>query len=137
MLKAWVENAESGPVVMLAGEADLAGAAQIDSLITGQLAQGTRQLTIDVAGLRFAGAASIRTLAQAARTLTERGGGLVLLDPQYSVVKLMTMLDVDEMVTILRTKPRPATAGDRRAEPSSAQACTGLTREVCDEHGID
>jgi anti-anti-sigma factor len=100
MLEAWVEDGESGPVVMLSGEADLTGAARLDALIAGQLATGTWQLTVDVSGLRFADSASIRVLALAARTLTKRGGSLVLLDPQPAIAKVLTLLGVDQLLTI-------------------------------------
>lgn len=105
MLRASVQAGESGPVIVLAGEADLTCAKQLDTLITGQLAGGTRQLTIDVSGLRFADSASIRTLVLAARTLTERGGRLVLLDPQKSVARVLALLGADQMVTIRRKTP--------------------------------
>jgi anti-anti-sigma factor len=95
MLKASVETGEFGPVIVLAGEADLTCAEQVGALITGQLAGWTRQLTIDVSGLWFADSASIRTLALAARTLTKRGGSLVLLDPQESVARVLALLGVD------------------------------------------
>jgi anti-anti-sigma factor len=136
MLKAWVEAGDSGPVIMLAGEADMTGAAQLDTLIAGQLAGGTGQLMIDISGLRFADSASMRTLALAARTLKERGGSLVLLDPQPSVARVMALLGVDQMVTI-RTGPHRATAGDRHADGGSTQAPPGRTREACDEPAID
>jgi anti-anti-sigma factor len=100
MLQASVAAGESGPVIMLAGEVDLTCAEQLDELVTGQLAGGTRQLTIDVSELRFADSASIRTLALAARTLAERGGSLVLLEPQPSVARVLALLGVDQMVTI-------------------------------------
>jgi anti-sigma B factor antagonist len=119
MLEAWVEAGESGPVVMLAGEADMVGAGQLDALITRQLAGGTWQLTIDVSGLRFADSAAIRVLALAARTLTERGGSLVLLDPQPSVARVLALLGVDQMLTIKgkeaerQPEPGPDTKGTR------------------------
>jgi anti-anti-sigma factor len=100
MLQASVETGEYGPVIVLAGEADLTCAERLGALITGQLAGGTRQLTIDVSGLRFADSASIRTLVLAARTLTERGGSLVLLDPQKSVARVLALLGADQMITI-------------------------------------
>jgi anti-anti-sigma factor len=100
MLQASVEANESGAVIVLAGEADLTCADRLGALITGQLAGGTRQLTVDVSGLRFADSASIRTLVLAARTLRERGGSLVLLDPQKSVARMLALLGADQMVTI-------------------------------------
>jgi anti-sigma B factor antagonist len=105
MLQASVEAGESGPVIVLAGEMDLTCAEQLDALITGQLAGGTRQLAIDVSGLRFADSASIRTLVLAARTLKERNGSLVLVDPQRSVARVLALLGADQMITIRRKTP--------------------------------
>src|SRR5215469_3643400 len=135
MLKAWVEAGESGPVIMLAGEADMTDVRRLDALITGQLAAGTRQLTIDVSGLRFADAASIRPLALAAKALTERGGSLVVPDPQPSVARVLDLLGVDQLVTIrgkAGTLQRPETSVHREAEREPEP---GRTRKARDEHG--
>jgi len=105
MLEASVEAGEYGPVIVLAGEADLTCKEQLGALITGQLAGGTRQLTIDVSGLRFADSASIRTLSLAARMLKERGGRLVLLNPQRPVGRVLALMGVDQMVTIRENSP--------------------------------
>ncbi len=118
MLETSVASGVSGPVIVLAGEADLTCAEQLDALITGQLAGDTRQLTIDLSGLRFADSVSIRTLALAARTLAERGGSLILLDPQPSVARVLTLMGVDQMVTIApkpaaRPQPQPQTSEQR------------------------
>jgi anti-sigma B factor antagonist/stage II sporulation protein AA (anti-sigma F factor antagonist) len=120
MLQASVQAGESGPVVVLAGEADLTCAEQLSTLITEQLAGATRQLTIDVSGLRFADSASIRTLVLAARTLTERGGRLVLLDPQPAVARVLALLGADQMVTIRgKTPAMHRLESNERTEPHS------------------
>jgi anti-anti-sigma factor len=100
MLQASVAAGEAGPVIMLAGEADLTCAGQLSALITGPLAGGTRQLTIDVAELRFADSASIRALVLAARTLKERSGSLVVLRPQQPVARMLALLGADQVITI-------------------------------------
>jgi len=105
MLQASVEAGESGPVIVLAGEADQSCAERLGELIAGQLAGGTRQMTIDVSGLRFADSASVRTLVLAAKTLTERGGSLVLLDPQQPVARVLALLGADKMITIGEKTP--------------------------------
>jgi len=99
-LTAWVAAGESGPVIVLSGEADLTCAGQLSALITAQLSRGTRQLTIDVSELRFADSASIRTLVLAARTLRERGGSLVLLRPRQPVARVLTLTGAEQMFTI-------------------------------------
>ena len=101
MLRASVAAGASGPVIVLSGEADLTCAGELSALITAQLSRGTRQLTVDVSGLRFADSASIRALVLAARTLRERGGSLVLLQPQRPLTRLLSLTGAERMFTIL------------------------------------
>jgi anti-anti-sigma factor len=101
MLEASVAAGRSGPVIVLSGEADLTNVAELSALISAQLSDGTQELTIDMSGLRYADSASIRTLVLAARTLKERGARLVLLRPQEPVVRILTLLGADQMLTIL------------------------------------
>ena len=82
-LRAAVSAGESGPLIILSGETDIATVAELSELVTAQLAGGAVHLTIDVSGLSFADSASVRVLVLAARTLQERDGGLVLLRPQH------------------------------------------------------
>jgi stage II sporulation protein AA (anti-sigma F factor antagonist) len=101
MLRASVAAGPAGPVIMLSGEADLTNVAELSALISAQLPDGTRQLTIDMSGLRYADSASIRTLVLAARTLKQRGGSLVLLHPQQPVARILTLLGADQMLTVV------------------------------------
>ena len=87
MFGASVAAGESGPVSMLAGEADLTRAGQLSALIMGQLCGATRHPTIDVSGLPFAESASKRALVLAAGGLKERGASLILLRPQRPVAR--------------------------------------------------
>jgi anti-anti-sigma factor len=104
----------------LAGEADLTSAGQLDALITAQLSGGARQLTVDVSGLRFADSASIRTLVLAARTLKERGGGLVLLRPQETMSKVLDLLGAVQMFSIRQSIHDEAGSADRVGLPCAA-----------------
>jgi anti-anti-sigma factor len=102
-LRASVSAGESGPVITLSGEADITTAAGLSELITGQLAEAARQLTIDVAGVDFADTAAIRVLLVAARRLRQRGGGLVLLRPQRALARVLEILGANEVVEIRGT----------------------------------
>jgi anti-sigma B factor antagonist len=99
-LEASVAAGASGPVIVLSGETEFMAVGQLSALISAQLSAGTRQLTIDMAGLQFADQPSIRALVLAARTLTERGGSLVLLRPQRQVAKALAVMGVERMFTI-------------------------------------
>ena len=110
MLRASVAAGISGPVVILSGETDLTSAGQLSALIAAQLSGGTRQLTVEVSGLRFADTASIRTLVLAAKTLNKRGGSLVLLRPQQTIARMLDLLGAAQMFTI---------QGETHGEPGS------------------
>jgi anti-sigma B factor antagonist len=122
VLQASVAAGESGPVITLSGEADLTTAARMSTLICRQLTAGTVELTIDVSGLSFADTASIRALVLAARTLKERGGRLVLLDPQPPVARMLALLGADQMLTIHAGVP--GEPGQTPAHKQGAVQCT-------------
>ena len=98
--RASVSAGESGPVITLSGEADLSTIAELSDLITTQLAAGAVNLTIDVSGMSFADSASMRVLMLAAMTLRQRGGGLVLLRPRPALVRLLDIMDADQVITV-------------------------------------
>jgi stage II sporulation protein AA (anti-sigma F factor antagonist) len=87
-------------VIALFGETDMTTVAQLSELVTGQLADGTRHLTIDASGLSFADSASVRVLVLAARTLQKRGGGLVLLRPQTGLARVLELMGAGQAITI-------------------------------------
>ncbi len=84
----------------LASESPRSSCGWFCSKHTGQLAGGTRQLTIDASGLRFADSASIRALVLAARTLQGQGGSLVLLRPQPPVARMLELIGADQVITV-------------------------------------
>jgi stage II sporulation protein AA (anti-sigma F factor antagonist) len=102
-LQASLTAGDSGPVIVLAGEADLGSAGRLSALIDSQLSSGVRQLTVDLTELRFADSASIRELLLLAKTLRERGGDLILLRPQRSVARVLELTGADQLITIRTT----------------------------------
>ena len=99
-LSVTVTAGEAGPVMILAGEADLTTADQLMDVISGQVGSGATYLTIDVAGLSFADSKALAILAATGRSLKQLGGRLVLLRPQETVLGMLTLLGVDQLVTI-------------------------------------
>jgi anti-sigma B factor antagonist len=87
-------------VVALAGAADLTNVAALGEALAAQVSGETRHLTVDLSGLRFADSASVRELVLAGRALHERGGVLVLVRPQPGVARVLTMMGVDQAITI-------------------------------------
>jgi anti-anti-sigma factor len=91
---------ERGPAIVLSGETDLTTVPDLSAVLTAQLANGTRHLTVDVAALMFADSASIRALVLTAPALKQRGGDLVLVWPQPAVARVLSLLGVDQMITV-------------------------------------
>ncbi len=100
MLEVSLTESESGPTVILVGEADLTSLGRLNSALDAKIEAGTRLLTVDVSGLRFADSASVAALALAARTLRDRGGQLELLGPQPAVARILSLTGVDQFMAI-------------------------------------
>jgi anti-anti-sigma factor len=106
-LEVSVATGASGPVLVLAGEADFTSITRLDEALTAQVSGRAVQLTIDAANLRYADSASMRTLVMAAMKARTRAGSVTLLDPQPAVARMLDLLCIDEMFSIRRR-----TAGD-------------------------
>ena len=131
MLHAAVTAGPSGPVIALAGEADLTTAAELNQLLAAQLDGGTTHLTVDLSGLRFADSAAIRELIHAHRAITQRGGTLELTRPQPVVARVLSLLGVDQILTSETRPERPGhepAAGDRGLTGTHEVGCPGRPR---------
>jgi anti-sigma B factor antagonist len=112
LLDITVETGEDGPVVRLAGEADVSAAGQLRDALGAQVAAGTRRLTIDLSGLRFADSAAIGTLVEAHLALKHQGGTLELADPQPLVARTLSLLGIDQVIPVHSpVDPGPADGG--------------------------
>ena len=74
--------------------------ARLSAVLAAHARGAARQVTVDVAGLRFADSASIRELIWAHRVMRERGGRLVLAGPQPAVAKSLRLLGVAGMLAV-------------------------------------
>ena len=116
-LRVSVTAGDAGPVLVLAGEADVTNAERLRDAVSAQLASGALYLTIDATGLSYADSSAIGILAGTGRTLKELGGGLVLLRPQDGVLRTLTLLEVDRVITI-------HAATDGAHKPDGDAACS-------------
>jgi anti-anti-sigma factor len=99
-LRISVAAGDTGPVVTLSGEAGLSPAAELSEMLTRQVSGAPQHLTVDISGLSFADSVSVRTLALAGRAMKDRGGALKLTDPQPAVARLLSLMGVDQMITV-------------------------------------
>jgi anti-sigma B factor antagonist len=122
LLQMSVAAGETGPVLMLAGEADLTNAAALSDALAAQM-PGARRLTVDLSRLRFADSAAVRALVLAGRALKDRGGSLELVRPQPAVARALGLLGVDQMLTV-------RDSSGTGAEPEHALPVSLLTRRA-------
>jgi anti-anti-sigma factor len=99
-LEVSIATGASGPVLVLAGEADFTSITRLDEALTAQTPWQAVQLTIDAANLRYADSASMRTLVMAAMKVRTRAGSVTLLDPQPPVARMLVLPCIDEMFSI-------------------------------------
>jgi anti-anti-sigma factor len=99
-LQVSVVSGESGPVLVLAGEADLTSITRLDEALAAQVSGPAVRLTIDATNLRFTDTASVRTLAMAARRARTQAGSVTLVNPQPPVARMLNLLCVEEVFAI-------------------------------------
>lgn len=100
-LKSAVSATASGPLIALSGEADLGTAAALGELLSAQVkAEDTNHLTLDLSQVSFMDSMAVRLLIMAGRLLRERGGTLVLMQPQEAVARALEMMGVDQIMTV-------------------------------------
>jgi anti-sigma B factor antagonist len=99
-LRIAVAATDGGSVLTLSGEADMTSVPELSAAFAAQVDAGVRDLTVDLAGLRFADSAAIRVLVKASRALRDRGGTLALSCPQPSVARTLSLLGVDRVIPV-------------------------------------
>ena len=99
-LSASIAAGETGPLVTLSGSVDITNLAELSEVPADPRVNGTLHLTIDASGLSFADSMATRALALTTKILKERGGGMVLLNPQQLVVRMLELTGADQMMTI-------------------------------------
>lgn len=88
--------------INLAGRMDVQGAQEIDLKFTGHTAN-QRSVIVDLSGVSFLASIGIRTLLLAAKAVNQRGGKIVLLNPDENVTKVLEMAGIDTMIPINRS----------------------------------
>ena len=88
--------------IALAGRFDIEGAQLIDLRFSGMTAN-QKAVIVDMAGVNFLASIGIRTLVLAAKAVAQRGGKMVLLNPDGNVTKVLEMAGIDALIPISRS----------------------------------
>ncbi len=111
-----IDDAGTTAKVVLKGRLDAAGAGAVAAPLA-QLAEQKNGLVIDLSGVPFLASVGIRQLVTAAKTLTRRGGRLVLLNPTKEVYEVLTISAINDLIPIARS--------DKDAQAILAAALSG------------
>ena len=103
-LRTTVSRSGSSVVVSLCGELDLATGDALRSRLCGvvEADPAPERVVLDVTGLDFVDAAGISVLLGAQRSLSARGGELVLRSPSRIVRRVVQVLELDSVLPVER-----------------------------------
>lgn len=85
-------------LIKLAGELDSAGYNQIDLKFTAHCSGQNARVLVDMAGITFLSSIGIRLVTMNAKSLSTRGGKLVLLNITHEVKQVLEMTGILTMI---------------------------------------
>ena len=88
--------------LILAGRMDVQGASEIDIQFA-SYASRQRSVVVDMSAVDFLASIGIRTLLLTAKAMSQRGGKMVLLNPDTNVTQILEMAGIDTLIPIVRS----------------------------------
>jgi anti-sigma B factor antagonist len=86
--------------INLEGRMDIPGTQEIDLKFTGMTAAPRKAFIVDISGVDFLASIGIRTLLITTKAINNRGGKLVILNPDTNVEKILLMAGIDTLIPI-------------------------------------
>jgi anti-anti-sigma factor len=105
------EDSGSTARIALQGRMDIAGA-EVVALPLATLAGAKQGLIVDMSGVSFIASIGIRHLVTAAKSLSRRGGRLVLLSPTALVTEVLTTSGLTDLLPIVQSDAEALAAID-------------------------
>jgi anti-anti-sigma factor len=99
-----IETTEIGPgirKVSLVGKLDIEGTATVDLRLTAMAATAKVFTIIDLSGVDFLASIGIGALVKIAVAAQNRGGRIVLLDPQPNVSRVLAVTRIDKVIPVV------------------------------------
>lgn len=99
-LTVWVRSEGESTVVEVAGELDLASAAQLTEALELAWRNHPEQVVLELGGLHFIDMAGVRSVLEAQRNAEQQGGRLVLADVRQPVRRVLALAGMSDVFTI-------------------------------------
>ena len=87
--------------IILKGRMDILGNEEIDVKFSGMTASPRKLFIIDLSEVDFIASIGVRTLLFSAKAIHNRGGKIVILNPDSQVKKILLMTGVDTIMPIV------------------------------------
>ncbi len=86
--------------INLEGRMDIMGTQDIDLKFTGMTAAPRQFIIVDLSGVDFLASIGIRTLLVNSKSVNNRGGKLVILNPDTNIEKILIVTGIDVLIPI-------------------------------------
>jgi anti-sigma B factor antagonist len=86
--------------INLQGRMDIPGTQEIDLKFSGMTAAPRKSIIVDFSGVDFLASIGIRTLLVNTKSVNNRGGKLVILNPDANIKKILLMAGIDTLIPI-------------------------------------
>ena len=88
----------------LLGSLDIAGSEQIDTPLA-VIAGKANRVIVDFGAVTFLASIGIRLIVKAARAITNRGGKLVIYNPNFDARKVLRSTGIDAIIPVVTDEP--------------------------------
>ena len=87
-------------MLQVVGEVDLSSAPLLRARIEELLHLGSRRLVVDLRGVGFMDSSGLSVLVASMKRMREAGGGLTVVSPSESILKVFTVTGLDRLFAI-------------------------------------
>jgi anti-anti-sigma factor len=95
-----VSTGTTRSAAQLYGELDLITAPRLEGILDQLRGEGHQQITLDLSGLEFLGAAALSVFVRVDQALRATGGELVLIRPTRMARRILEVTELDTQLTI-------------------------------------
>src|SRR5436190_12569874 len=98
-----VQRIQDLPVLCVSGEIDIYTAPLFKQAVVNLVAEGNKDVVIDLSGVTFMDSSGFGTLLGATRRLRPTGGGLHLAGPNSTIQRMLRLTRLDSIMRIYET----------------------------------
>jgi anti-anti-sigma factor len=94
----------NGPLISLAGDADLGAAADLEEMVIGAVANGERSIRVDLSEATLIDSRTIAVLVEWTEKLSEAKGSLRVICSNPNILRLLARIGLDRTLTVVATR---------------------------------